>query len=102
MSWLGEIARVDKLTLEQAAAYLIEAEVAMGSACWAGLTTKERALVLAARRSARIDRLIEDGQDLAAARAYAPVDGGARVARRLAQAAAQGVVRTLRKGRAHG
>lgn len=99
MSWLDELARADGVTVEQAVAYLVEGEVSIGSTRWAQLTRKQRALVVAARRAARITHLEEQGQDLAAARAYAPVDGGARAARLLAQSAARGVQQALRRSR---
>lgn len=101
MSWLAELAKADGITVEQAARYLVEAGVSIGSSRWAQLERGERMLIIAARRLARVDQLEEEGQPIAAARAYARADGGAMAARLLAQGAALGVQRALRRQR-HG
>lgn len=101
VGWLGRVALEDETTVAKAAMFFVEAGVS--AVDWASLTTAERAAILAARRAltikARADALEDAGQDLAAARLRAPLDGGSQRARLLARATAEGVAAALKRNR---
>jgi len=99
--WLQEVAWTDQAELPQAAAAMVECGVVLSGEDWRTLGTKSRAAILVARRavslSLRAEALDAAGQDLAAARLRAPLDGGREAARLLAQAAAHGLAARMRE-----
>lgn len=100
---LEELAVQDAVTVDEAAALFVESGLSSLNE-WSGLGTRGRARLVLARRTARtmaaVEQLAAQGQDLAAARAYASVDGGRAWARMAAEAAGRGVSESLARQRA--
>jgi hypothetical protein len=96
---LHEIAAADECSVQEAACALVENGVVIGFDEWYWLSTKSRAALTAARRSARVADLDDAGQDMLAALAESKIDGGRRAARLQALAAGRGVAEALRKAR---
>lgn len=96
MNWLQTIADEDKVDLEAAAVHFVLSGATMSATEWAHLEPEGRACVLVAQKVVRAQRLEESGNDLEAARELASLDGGRRVSRLMATAAAHGVANALR------
>lgn len=101
--WLADLATADQLDLQDAAGLVVENGITLTAEDWRALGTAERAALTIARRADRCRQLADAGNDMAAAAAYASIDGGVRAARLMARAAGEGVSRAMAElRRAHG
>lgn len=104
MSPLDQIAEVDKVTPAEAASLFAESGLASVDE-WLGLGIMGRARLIAAKRTREAQALADAGQDVAAARRYASVDGGRAWARLMAATVGAKVAQVLRErqgGLGHG
>lgn len=101
--WLSDLAAADELDLQEAACLVVENGITLSAEDWRTLGTEERAALTAARRFAsvasRSAALADAGQDLGAAAALAPLDGGRSAARLMAQAAGAAVAEARRQAK---
>lgn len=100
--WLADLATADQLDLQDAAGLVVENGITLTAEDWRSLGTAERAALTIARRADRCRQLADAGNDMAAAAAYASIDGGRQVARLMARCAGEAVAEARRqaKGRA--
>jgi hypothetical protein len=96
VNWLKTIADEDQISLDEAAVYFVRSGATMSATEWANLEPEGRVKVLLAQQVVRVRQMEGEGNDLAAAREYASLDGGRRAARLMAEAAMHGVANALR------
>jgi hypothetical protein len=96
VSPIEQVAAVDKITPAEASALFVESGLSSVDE-WLGLGLMGRARVIAAKRSREVQALEDAGQDVAAARLYASVDGGRAWARLMAATVGAKVAQVLRE-----
>lgn len=99
MSPLDKVSEIDKVTPAEACALFVESGLTSADE-WLALGIMGRVRLIAAKRARVAQALADSGQDVAAARAYASIDGGRAWARLMAQTVGAKVAQVLSERRA--